>query len=127
MAVDSCRVVLVETHYPGNLGATARVMRNMGLHDLVLVNPVADPLDGRALQMSTHGEPILRSARRVASFDDAVGDCAMVVGTSARVGGHFRQQSVGSPEVILPTVAETLRHGQPAAIVFGAEPCGLDN
>ena len=127
MALELCRVVLVETHYPGNLGATARVMRNMGLHDLVLVNPVADPLDGQALQMSTHGEPILRSARRVVSFDDAVGDCVMVVGTSARVGGLFRQQSVGGPEDILPTVAEALRHGQRAAIVFGAEPCGLDN
>src|SRR5260370_23956692 len=127
MALELCRVVLVETHYPGNLGATARVMRNIGLHDLVLVNPVADPLDGQALQMSTHGEPILRSARRVTTFDDAVGDCVTVVGTSARVGGLFRQQSVGSPEGTLPVVAEALRHGQRAAIVFGAEPCGLDN
>jgi tRNA/rRNA methyltransferase len=127
MALDLCRIVLVETHYPGNLGATARVMRNMGLHELVLVNPVADPLDGQALQMSTHGEPILRSARRVTSFDAAVSDCVMVVGTSARVGGLFRQQSVGSPEEILPMAAETLRQGQHAAIVFGAEPCGLDN
>src|SRR6267154_4452409 len=108
MALELCRVVLVETHYPGNLGATARVMRNMGLHDLVLVNPVADPLDGQALQMSTHGEPILRSARRATTFDDAVSECVMVVGTSARVGGLFRQQSVGSPEEILPTIVQAL-------------------
>lgn len=127
MTLELCRVVLVETHYPGNLGATARVMRNMGLHDLVLVNPIADPLDGQALQMSTHGEPILRSARRVTRFDDAVSDCVMVVGTSARVGGLFRQQSVGGPEEVLSTVAEELRQGERAAIVFGAEPCGLDN
>src|SRR6267154_3076353 len=109
MALELCRVVLVETHYPGNLGATARVMRNMGLHDLVLVNPVADPLDTQALQLSTHGEQILRSARQATTFDDAVSDCVMVVGTSARVGGLFRQQSVGSPEGILPEVAKTLR------------------
>jgi tRNA/rRNA methyltransferase len=127
MALESCRVVLVETHYPGNLGATARVMRNMGLKDLVLVSPVADPLDGQALQMSTHGEPMLRSARQATTFDDAVSDCVIVVGTSARVGGLFRQQSVGSPDVILPAVAEALRQGQRAALVFGAEPSGLEN
>jgi tRNA/rRNA methyltransferase len=127
MSLNLCRIVLVETHYPGNLGATARVMRNMELHDLVLVNPIADPLDGQALQMSTHGESILRSARRATTFDDAVSECVMVVGTSARVGGLFRQQSVGSPEEILPTIVQALRNGQRAALVFGAEPCGLDN
>jgi tRNA/rRNA methyltransferase len=125
--IERCRVVLIETHYAGNLGAAARVMRNMGLHDLVLVNPVADPHDRQAQQMSTHGEPILQAARVVTSFDDAVADCVAVVGTSARVGGLFRRQSVGAPDDVLPAVAETLRQGQPAALVFGPEPSGLDN
>jgi tRNA/rRNA methyltransferase len=127
MALDLCRVVLIETHYPGNLGATARVMRNMGLRDLVLVNSIADPRDAQALQMSTHGEAILRSARRVASLDAAVGDCAVVVGTSARTGGLFRRQSVDVPRAIMPAVAQTLRQGQTTAFVFGPEPSGLDN
>jgi tRNA/rRNA methyltransferase len=126
MALDLCRVVLIETHYAGNLGATARVMRNMGLRDLALINPVADPLDREALQMSTHGEPILRAARTVPSFADAVADCVLVVGTSAKAGGLFRRQSVGTPEEILPAVAEALRR-RPAALVFGPEPSGLDN
>jgi TrmH family RNA methyltransferase len=127
MSLELCRVVLVETHYPGNLGATARVMRNMALRELVLVRPIALPLDTPALQMSAHGEPILRSARVAASFDDAVADCVLVVGTSARSGGLFRRQSVGPPDGILPRVAEVLRQGRPAALVFGPEPTGLDN
>ena len=69
MSLHHCRVVLVETHYAGNLGATARVMHNMGVRDLVLVNPIADPLATQALQMSTHGEPILQAARVVTTFD----------------------------------------------------------
>jgi tRNA/rRNA methyltransferase len=125
--IELCRVVLVETHYAGNLGATARVMRNMGLHELVLVNPIADPRDRQALQMSTHGEPILQAARVVATFDDAVADCIVVIGTSARVGGLFRRQPVGTPEQVLPSVADLLRRGCPAALVFGPEPTGLDN
>ena len=125
MSLAHCRIVLVETHYAGNLGATARVMRNMGLSDLVLVNPLAGRFDSQALQMSTHGETILRGARVVADLEAAIGDCAMVVGTSARTGGPVRRQSVGSPEQITPALASVLRAGQIAAIVFGPEPNGL--
>ncbi len=127
MSLHLCRIILVETHYPGNLGATARVMHNMGLRELVLVNPIADANDRQARQMSTHGEAILDRARVARSLDDAVADCVLVVGTSANVGGPYRRQSVGAPDAVLPLVAEVLRLGQPAALVFGPEPSGLDN
>ncbi|MCI0641188.1 MAG: RNA methyltransferase [Gemmataceae bacterium] len=127
MGLQHCRVVLVETLYPGNLGATARVMRNLGFRDLVLVAPTADPLDERARKLSTHGEDILRRARITTDLGDAVGDCTIVVGTSARTGGPFRRQSVGTPQAILPRVVEILAADQPAALVFGSEPNGLAN
>ena len=125
MSLARCRIVLVETHYAGNIGATARVMRNMGLSDLVLVNPVASALDPQSLQMSTHGEAILRAARVASSLDEAVADCVLLIATSARVGGLVRRQSVGGPEEIVPAVAQTLRQGHAAAILFGPEPNGL--
>src|SRR5262249_21738666 len=59
MSLDNCRVVLVRPQVAGNLGATARVMHNMGLSRLILVAPEADPADGQARQLSTHGEFIL--------------------------------------------------------------------
>ena len=119
--------MLIETHYPGNLGATARVMRNMGLRDLVLVSPLANPNDQQARQMSTHGESILNDARIVSDLSEAIADCVLVVGTSARSGGLFRKQTVGTPEEIMPYVVETLQQNQPAAILFGPEPTGLSN
>jgi tRNA/rRNA methyltransferase len=127
MALDHARVVLVETNVPGNLGATARVMANMGVRDLVLVNPIADPADRAARQMSTHGEPILVAARVVPTLDEAVADCVLVAGTSARTGGLFRRQSVGPPDAILPHVVAVLAADRPAALVFGPEPSGLTN
>jgi tRNA/rRNA methyltransferase len=120
-------VVLVETLYPGNLGATARVMRNFGVADLVLVAPVADPADRRARRLSTHGEQILDSAHVVADFAAAVADCVVVAGTSARSGGLFRKQNVGAPQAIMPVLVEALQADRPAALVFGTEPSGLTN
>lgn len=127
MSLAHARIVLIETHYPGNLGATARVMCNFGLTDLVLVNPSADRADQNAKQMSTHGEPILNAARVVANLSDAIDDCVLVVGTSARSGGLFRQQNVGPPEAIVPYLIEALRQDRPAALLFGPEPTGLSN
>ena len=127
MALAHCRVVLVETLYPGNLGATARVMRNFGLEDLVLVAPVADPADERARRLSTQAEDILHRARIVPDFGAAVADCVLVAGTSARSGGLFRKQTVGAPEHVLPYLAELMRRDQPVALVFGTEPNGLAN
>lgn len=121
-----CRVVLVRPEVAGNLGATARVMRNMGLSDLVLVAPVADPAAPEARQRATHGETILARCRVVAELGDAVADCVLVVGTSARTGGLFRRQSVGPPDEILPRLVEATASG-PAALVFGPEPSGLTN
>jgi tRNA/rRNA methyltransferase len=122
----NCRVVLVRTQVAANLGAAARVMRNMGLSDLVLVAPVADPADRNARQLSTHGEEILDRCRVVADLGTAVADCALVAGTSARTGGLFRRQSVGSPDEVMPRLVEVMA-AAPAALVFGPEPTGLEN
>jgi tRNA/rRNA methyltransferase len=120
------RVVLVRPQVAGNLGATARIMRNMGLTDLVLVAPEADPTDLRARRLSTHGESILRHCRRAGDLAEALADCVLAVGTSARTGGLVRRQSVGTPEEILPRAAALLAAG-PVALVFGPEPTGLTN
>jgi TrmH family RNA methyltransferase len=122
--LEACRVVLVRPHTAANIGAVARAMRNLGLARLVLVDPVADVADPRGRLLATHAEDILDQARVVREFGEAVADCLLVVGTSARVGGPVRRQSVGPPEAVLPRLVEALRVG-PAALVFGPEPSGL--
>ena len=127
MSLANCRVVLVRPHYPGNIGATARVMGNMGLSRLYLVDPVADPLDPDAIRMATHGEAILRSATVVGDLSAALADCHFALATSANVGGLFRKQTTGSPADLAPLLVAELRAGRNAAIVFGPEPTGLSN
>jgi tRNA/rRNA methyltransferase len=122
----NCRIVLVRPEVAANIGAAARAMRNLGASDLVLVAPVADPADRQARQLSTHGEEILDRCRVVPALESALGDCVQAAGTSARTGGAFRRQSVGTPEEVMPRLVEAMPAG-PVALVFGPEPTGLTN
>lgn len=121
------RVVLVRTEVPGNIGSAARVMRNFGLEDLVLVAPVADRLDERARQMATHHAiDLLQRARVVGDLEEALADCVMAAATSSLTGGLFRRQTVGPPDALAPLLVEATAAG-PVALVFGPEPSGLSN
>jgi tRNA/rRNA methyltransferase len=126
MALHHCRVVLVRPQIAGNLGSTARAMRNLGLSELVLVGGEADPADKDARRLAKSGEMVLRQTRRAADLGEAVADCLLVVGTSARTGGLVRRQSVAEPDEVMPRVAAALEAG-PAALVFGPERTGLLN
>jgi tRNA/rRNA methyltransferase len=121
-----CRVVLVRTEVAANLGSTARIMCNFGLSDLVLVAPVADPADREARRLSTHGEDLLDSCRRVADLGTALADCVLVVGTTARIGGLYRTQTMAPADVLASHLLDAASSG-PVALVFGPEPSGLTN
>ena len=120
----NCRVVLVRPRFAANVGSAARVIRNMGAADLVLVAPAADPTDPEARRLATHGADVLERCRVVADLGDAVADCVFVAATSARVGGLLRRQSVGEPQEVLPLLADAMTVG-PTALVFGPEADGL--
>src|SRR5690606_31763508 len=77
------RVVLVHTSHPGNIGAAARAMKNMGLDRLYLVEPREFPAP-RALWRAAGAADVLERAVVVGSLAEAVADCGLVIGTSAR-------------------------------------------
>ena len=76
-------VVLVNTSHPGNIGATARAMKNMGLTQLILVDPEDFP-SGAATARAVSAVDILENARVVSTLEEAVADCGLIIGTSAR-------------------------------------------
>lgn len=122
--LNRCRVVLVRPHYAGNVGSVARVMKNFGLSDLVLVDPIADHRSLEAVMMATHGRDVLEGARTVPTMAEAVADCVYVISTSGETGGVARKGYWGSPEEKIPLLLAALDRG-PAALVFGPEPSGL--
>ena len=78
------RIVLVNTSHPGNIGAAARAMKTMGLSALYLVSPALFPHQ-KAEEMDSGAGDILDSATVVQTLDEAIADCTLVVGTSARM------------------------------------------
>ncbi len=122
--LDNIRIVLVGTLYSGNVGSVCRAMANMGLGRLTLVAPRI--LDGweEGRRLAVHATDLLDARREVATLDEAVADCAAVVGTTAR-GGLYRA-TVQPPRVLAPEILR-LAAQAPVAIVFGREDQGLHN
>jgi len=119
----SIRIVLVATSHPGNIGSTARAMKVMGLDELWLVAPERFPAP-EAIAMASAATDLLDRARVVASVREAVADCGLVVGTTAR-SRHLPWRTL-EPREAAPELLGASRTG-PVAILFGAERAGLTN
>jgi TrmH family RNA methyltransferase len=114
---------LVDTSHPGNIGATARAMKNMGLSELHLVRPQQFP-HAEATVRASGADDVLFHARVHERFEDAIAECSLVVGTSARAR-HLPWDLVEPRECATRLVAES--KSGPVALVFGAERMGLTN
>ncbi len=121
--LENIRIVLVNTSHTGNIGSTARAMKTMGLSNLYLVDPVSAP-DGHASALAAGAGDVLANAKTVSTLQEAVADCGLVVGTSARSRTHswpmLEPRSCGRK--LIEEVPD-----YPVALVFGRENNGLTN
>lgn len=117
------RIVLAQTSHPGNIGASARAMKTMGLSDLRLVAPLRYPC-AEATAMASGADDLLARASVHDDLDGALSGCRLVVGTSAR------QRSLRWPELSPREAANALVEAAatgPVALLFGREQSGLSN
>jgi tRNA (cytidine32/uridine32-2'-O)-methyltransferase len=121
--LQSIRVVLVNTSHPGNIGGVARAMKNMGLSQLYLVSPQDYPSE-KAQWRASNALDVLASAIVVDTLDEAIADCGLVIGTSARER-RIPWPLVTPRECADRSYQESQVH--PVAIVFGREDRGLTN
>jgi len=117
------RIVLVGTTHPGNIGAVARAMKNMGQSDLALVNPRHFPHE-EATARASGATDILDDASVVSTLAEALTDCVYVAGASAR-SRTINWPSMG-PRDCAERMINERQHGKVAA-VFGPEKSGLNN
>jgi tRNA/rRNA methyltransferase len=116
------RIVLVEPAGPLNIGSVARVMKNMGLRNLVLVNPHCDPLGDEARQMAVHAADVLEAAQRVTTLPLALEGCFRAIATTARPRDVVPAAPLEPPRQALPWLLDL-----PSALIFGPEDRGLSN
>lgn len=121
--LNNIKIVLIETSHPGNIGATARAMKTMGLSQLVLVNPIFFP-DEKATAMASRAEDILENARVVSSLDEALVGCNLVIGSSSDI--REIQMPLVTPREMGPLVQQAITdEDATVAIVFGTERSGM--
>jgi tRNA (cytidine32/uridine32-2'-O)-methyltransferase len=123
MKLENIRIVLVNTSHPGNIGAVARAMKNMGLGRLYLVAPRQFP-DEQANWRAVSAEDVLDNATVTETLEEAVGDCQFVVGTSAR--GRRIPWPLLDPRRCAQQMDGESERGE-VAVLFGREDRGLTN
>ncbi len=123
MGLAGLRIVLMEPAGEMNIGSIARVMKNFGLYNLVIVNPQCDPVGEEALKMAVHAKEILESAVLVTTLPEALQGCVRAIATTARVRDW--QTPLENPRTALPWLLES--PDTPSALIFGREDRGLSN
>lgn len=121
--LDNVRIVLVNTSDCRNIGSAARAMKTMGLSQLILVDPIEMP-NGQAQALAAGATDVLSNAKVVSSLSEAIEDCGLVVGTSARSRTlpWPMLEPRGCGEKMIAEASE-----YPVALVFGRESSGLTN
>ena len=124
VAATRLRVVLVGTQHPGNIGSAARALKTMGLSRLVLVAPEKAP-NAESSALAAGADDVLEGAQVHATLAEAVADCRLVLGCTAR----SRRVSLAElpPRVAAPRAVAAAADGGEVALVFGRERTGLDN
>jgi len=122
-SLENINIILVNTSHPGNIGGSARAMKNMGLNQLTLVAPEDFP-SGVAVGRAVTAVDILDNAVVVQSLEEAIKNCGLVIGTSAR------SRRIPWPTLEPEQCAEKLLlepDKNQVAVVFGREDAGLTN
>jgi tRNA (cytidine32/uridine32-2'-O)-methyltransferase len=123
-AFSRIRMVLVGTQHPGNIGSAARALKTMGLSRLVLVAPERFP-HAEADALAAGADDVLAAAPIHASLADALADCRLVLGCTARSRRVALPEQ--SPRDAAARLLATVGDGGEVALVFGRERTGLTN
>ena len=122
--LQKIRIVLVETSHPGNIGAAARAMKNMGLSRLFLVNPANFP-SSVAQARAAGADDVLANAKIYSTLKEALQGCSLVLGTSAR--DRRIPWPLLNPQQAATMSIEQAQAGEEIGMVFGREQAGLTN
>lgn len=128
---QNIRIILIHTTHPGNIGAVARAMKNMGFNNLYLVRPKIFPAQ-EAYTRASGAEEVLQNARVCESLEEALIGCQWAFGLSARLRKQpwpilMAREAAEKIAAILGEKKEKPEKLPEVALVFGQEQSGLLN
>jgi len=122
--LDNIAIVLHQPRYPENIGAAARAMRNMGIHQLIVIDPQNYDIE-KVVKLATHvALDIIENIKFYSDLKEALSPFNYVVGTTARLGGQ--RQVISSPSRLAEKLVRISFDNQ-IAVLFGTEDRGLSN
>lgn len=114
-------IVLVETSHPGNVGATARAMKNMCLTNLILVKPQCDHLSSEAIARSSGANELLENAKVFDHLSEAIAPFTHTVALS------HRKRTVPIKANTTLDFFDAYKVDHNFCFIFGNEQSGLTN
>jgi len=116
---------LVEPSHPGNIGATARAIKNMGFQNLSLINPKNFPND-EAFYRAKGAKDILENVKIYEDLSAPIKDATLIFGTSARTRTiPWPTKTSSELSIILKKALES--SNAKICFIFGREISGLSN
>lgn len=123
MSLRNIKTILLHTTHPGNIGAAARALKNMAMQQLVLVQPKSYP-DAHATARASGADDLLAKAKVCENLPQAIADCHLVIGLSAR------SRRISWPQLDIKSAAELIWKASEeglVAVLYGRERTGLLN
>jgi TrmH family RNA methyltransferase len=116
-------IIIVEPHHAGNIGSICRACKNMGIPNVVLVNPQVNYLDDDTFRLAWASHDVVHSIQVVNSLEDILPQMNLVIGTTQRP--REDHPPLFSPKDLIPKMVGTAVSGFKVALVFGRENNGL--
>ncbi len=123
LPLNNISILLLEPQSPGNIGSVARVMKNMGLTSLYLINPNTQ-INAESFQLACGADDILAAALRTETLEETLQPFTLCVGTTSRSVDTFPR--VLTPHQLATQIAEFSAESR-IALLFGPERTGLTN
>ncbi|MFH0925236.1 MAG: RNA methyltransferase [bacterium] len=121
---DNIYIILVEPRTPGNIGSVARAMKNMGLSNLILINPVDYHVD-ETYWLGWGADDVINGAVCKDSLDEVLGEMTFVIGTTQRK--RYFQRPISTPKEVVKQIFDLDIQKNKIAFLFGRENNGLSN
>ncbi len=121
--MNNIYIVIVEPHNAGNIGSICRACKNMGVINLVLVNPQVNYRDDDTFRLAWASHDVIESIRVVNHLDEILPDMHLIIATTQRA--REDHPPLFTPKELIPKVGDVTASGHKVAILFGRENNGL--